>query len=91
MKNFLILIGKSLLIMILSVAFLAIATRIFPPPQNHPNGTGMVVGVLMIIGLTSLLYIVISAIWRSKESFFFKIILITNLLIALFSMFSVSQ
>lgn len=90
MKNILILLGKSLLLMIISAAFLAIATRIFPPPKNHPAGTGAVVGVLMITGVTSLLYIIISAIWKSKESFFFKVVLITNLLVAVFSMLSVS-
>lgn len=90
MKNSLILVGKSLLIMILSVAFLAIATRVFPPPKNDPAGTGVVVGVLMVTTFTSLVYLIISAIWRSRESFFFKAILITNLLIAFFSLLSVS-
>ncbi|MTI26006.1 hypothetical protein [Fulvivirga kasyanovii] len=90
MKNIFILVGKSLLLMIISAAFLAIATRVFPPPKNHPAGTGAVIGVLVVTAFTSLLYIIISTIWKSRESFFFKVVLITNLLIALFSMLSVS-
>lgn len=89
MKTYLIIIGKSLLIMVMSAAFLAIATRVFPPPKNDAS-TGMVVGILVVMGVTSVIYAIVSAIWRHKESFLFKAILVTNLLIALFSVLSIS-
>lgn len=91
MKRALIVFAKMLVLIIIATAFLAMMTRVFPPPRDTNTGAGMVIGVMVVSIITSLFYFIGSLIWRAKESFFFKVVLVTNLLIAIISALSIAK
>ena len=84
MDSFLRALAKCLLLILISVGALMLATHLFPLPRTK-NSEGLVLLIVLIQLVVAVLYIVLSIIFKSRESLIFKTAVITNLLIAFFS------
>lgn len=82
-KKALQIFGKMILIVIINVICLGLLTHMLPPVHET-----VVLMLLAILGVTVFLYMVASLIWPKKGALFFKITLLFNLLLSIFSLAS---